>query len=300
MLLITMKRYCSPLMALQIAGGLCLALAIGPTARAGEAPPPAGLTLYLGFDQADAGGVVADKSDLKNKARVTDAKWTSSGRKAGGYELPAGGACIEVQNTTALNPKQGTVALWFKASKPDSAQRVILNKGRGRGYNLSIAGQPKEGEASGKLVATVNGRFQVTSDAAVADGGWHHAAMTCDGKEIKLYIDGQAQKTVTPCPEEMGSSGDPLIIGLPKSKGAQDKVQGLVGFVDEVMLFNRALSEEEVKGLTAVSSAGGPGRPRFTKQQVAGRLRQLKLLYEEGLLTESFYQDRVKECEVSE
>lgn len=35
----------------------------------------------------------------------------------------------------------------------------------------------------------------------------------------------------------------------------------------------------------------------FTKQQVNGRLRQLKLLFEEGLLTEPFYQEKVLECE---
>ena len=42
------------------------------------------------------------------------------------------------------------------------------------------------------------------------------------------------------------------------------------------------------------------GKPKFTKQQVAGRLRQLKLLFEEGLLTEDFYDRRVAECEASQ
>ena len=35
----------------------------------------------------------------------------------------------------------------------------------------------------------------------------------------------------------------------------------------------------------------------FTKQQIAGRLRQLKLLYEDGLLTDAFYNAKVTECE---
>ena len=39
------------------------------------------------------------------------------------------------------------------------------------------------------------------------------------------------------------------------------------------------------------------GKPKFTKQQVAGRLRQLKLLFEDGLLTEDFYDRKVAECE---
>ena len=40
-------------------------------------------------------------------------------------------------------------------------------------------------------------------------------------------------------------------------------------------------------------------KPKFTKQQVAGRLRQLKRLFEDGLLTEDFYARKVAECEAA-
>ena len=49
---------------------------------------------------------------------------------------------------------------------------------------------------------------------------------------------------------------------------------------------------------TEVGSTNAPVRkPQFTKQQVAGRLRQLKQLYEDGLLTDDFYDEKVTECE---
>lgn len=38
-------------------------------------------------------------------------------------------------------------------------------------------------------------------------------------------------------------------------------------------------------------------KPKFSPQQIAGRLRQLKLLYEEDLLTDTFYDKKVTECE---
>jgi hypothetical protein len=51
----------------------------------------------------------------------------------------------------------------------------------------------------------------------------------------------------------------------------------------------------------AVASADtSANKPKFTKQQVAARLRQLKLLYEEGLLTEDFYDEKVAECETAQ
>jgi hypothetical protein len=38
-------------------------------------------------------------------------------------------------------------------------------------------------------------------------------------------------------------------------------------------------------------------KPKFTKQQVSRRVRELKLLYEEGLLTDGFYDTKITECE---
>ena len=46
--------------------------------------------------------------------------------------------------------------------------------------------------------------------------------------------------------------------------------------------------------------AAAAAKPKFTKQQIAGRLRQLKLLDEEGLLTDDFYDQKVTECETGQ
>jgi len=51
----------------------------------------------------------------------------------------------------------------------------------------------------------------------------------------------------------------------------------------------------------AVASAGQePKKQTFSKQQIAGRLRQLKALFEEGLLTDEFYATRVAECNAAQ
>ncbi|MBN2506490.1 MAG: hypothetical protein JXQ71_07335 [Verrucomicrobia bacterium] len=41
---------------------------------------------------------------------------------------------------------------------------------------------------------------------------------------------------------------------------------------------------------------GTAAKPKFTAQQIAGRLRQLKLLFDEGVLTDAFYNAKVAEC----
>ncbi|MEA1950109.1 MAG: hypothetical protein U9N87_01905, partial [Planctomycetota bacterium] len=56
--------------------------------------------------------------------------------------------------------------------------------------------------------------------------------------------------------------------------------------------------KKPVKKTPPAASASPPaGKPKFTKRQVAGRLRQLKNLYEEWLLTDDFYNRKVAECE---
>lgn len=47
----------------------------------------------------------------------------------------------------------------------------------------------------------------------------------------------------------------------------------------------------------AVSADGTAAKPKFTKQQVEWRIRQIKLLFEEGLLTETFNDRKIAECE---
>ena len=46
--------------------------------------------------------------------------------------------------------------------------------------------------------------------------------------------------------------------------------------------------------------AAPAAKPTFSKSQVASRLRQIKALYEEGLLTDAFYDLKVAECEAAQ
>ncbi|MCY2986574.1 MAG: hypothetical protein NTY19_01710 [Planctomycetota bacterium] len=53
-----------------------------------------------------------------------------------------------------------------------------------------------------------------------------------------------------------------------------------------------------VEAKAPVTTAGpSAAKPQFTQKQVAGRLRQLKILYGEGLLSDDFYDRQVAECE---
>ena len=60
----------------------------------------------------------------------------------------------------------------------------------------------------------------------------------------------------------------------------------------------RQPTEVETKP-TVASADSETNKPKFTKQQVAGLLRQLKRLYEDDLLTDAFYDQKIAECEAA-
>ncbi|MCX7886959.1 MAG: hypothetical protein N3B01_06870 [Verrucomicrobiae bacterium] len=50
----------------------------------------------------------------------------------------------------------------------------------------------------------------------------------------------------------------------------------------------------------AITAASTEGKSKFTKSQVAGRLRQLRRLYDDGYFTDEFYLAKVAECETGQ
>jgi hypothetical protein len=293
-----MKRDRFSVVAVWAAAIVCLAAIAGFSASAAE--PPKGLVLHFSFDQAGVGGVVADRSGQNNNGRASDAQWTSAGKQGGGCEFAPIGGHIRVANNASLNVKQATFAAWFKTSKSDATWRPILDKRSERGYALGIGGDAQDLPSRGKLAFAINGGTPCLSDNAVADGAWHHAAATFDGENLRLYVDGQPQKQVIPRHAEIAANADDLIIGVNDSNPSpQEKGRSFDGLIDDVMIFNRALSADEIKAMVAAVDPSA-GKPKFTKQQVAGRLRQLKLLFKEGLLTKDFYDRKVEECEAAQ
>jgi hypothetical protein len=273
--------------------GLWLATAAATGATAAE--PPRGLVLHYSFDQPAASGLVVDRSGLDNNGRASGVQFIAAGKKEGGCELSPDGT-IQVAGSPSASVKQATFALWLKTSRSDTTRQCILGVRSGQGYALEILGGAPAERSRGRLAFSLGGK-SCLSDLAVTDGNWHHVAAAFDGNLLRMYVDGQPQNQVTLCRTEVAALLNDLAIGAGRSgPPAKEKAQGLGGVLDELMIFNRALSMEEIRGLVSAVDASSL-KPRFTRQQVAARLRELRMLYEEGLLTEDFYARKVAECE---
>ena len=276
---------------LAAAAGLSLALGTGTCHAATNTW--AGLVLHFNLDEIHSGAVV-DLVTSNAIGRVTNAHVALQGKLGGACEFAYKNSFIQVADSPALNPKKVTVALWFKTGKDAWATRYLLEKGAERGYALSIVGGGKENARKGKLRAAVNGR-ECLSDATVTNDQWHHAAATYDGQTLKLYVDGVLQKQTVSASGEIAPNSHDLTLGMNRSSpSGSEKEISFEGAIDEVTLFKRALDDAEInKVMSAV-------KPKFTKQQVARRLVELKELLDRGLILQDFYDRKVEECEVVE
>ena len=260
------------------------ALAMAMAAGLASAAMPDGLALRFSCDDLrNNGTLLPDTTGSNNNGRATGVRVTS-GRLNGCCEFTGQDSRVRVPSSASLESGQVTFCLWVRAAKAEPPDRTLVEKqAADAGYALRLV---TDAAHKGKLRATVGGA-ECLSDAPVADNAWHHAAVTYDGATVNLYMDGALQKQAAAGRGGAVAKGAELTLGIGKAGTASFE-----GMLDEVLVFNRALTEAEVKDAITAS------KPTFSRQQMERRLKELKELYDRGLLTQEFYDRKVKECEV--
>lgn len=277
-----------------VGAGLAAGLLLVLGGNAGAAEFPQGLMLHFSFDEAPSGGVISDRSGRGHDGRVRGATWTATGKRGGGCTFASSNACITVSNVPALRLKQGTYATWLQTPASNTATRTIFDRARDPRCVLEIVGHAPESKAQGRLRALVAGQTCL-SGTNVTDGAWHHAAVTFDGKTLKLYVDGSLQPPATARDEETPAADGDVVIGMNRTgTAAGQESRPFNGTLDDVMIFNHMLTEAEVGAVIASV------KPKFTPEQVSRRVAELKELLDSGLILKDFYDRKVKECETGQ
>jgi len=272
-----------------------------------------GLVLYYDFKAEPVGGKIPDLSGHGNDGQANGVQWTAEGHQGGAASFGMTGSYIRVPNNDSLNPSNLTLAAWIKTSNQGDTWRRIFDKSFTNGYSLSIGGGHTPGNRSlNRAVVEIGGRDNhnkggAGSDGPVTDGRWHHLAVTYNGEELHLYVDGWPQQRVARWEGRIPANSYDLTLGMnlvnpnPKFNEVGASFDGLM---DDVMIFSRALSDDEVQAL--FKSQGGvlgpkpaPPSPPPTgtpaKPSAADRLKQLKSLYDQGLINKDDYDRKSKE-----
>jgi hypothetical protein len=104
----------------------------------------------------------------------------------------------------------------------------------------------------------------VSKPYTLSNNTWYHVAATYSAGTVKLFINGALQTTGTVANAELRSSAEPLYIGARYLPEADNAHYPFLGKIDEVRVYNRALSESEIQQLYQVSGivdSDGDGMP---------------------------------------
>jgi hypothetical protein len=209
------------------------------TRRVTPSPPPADLVGWWTFDEPAETPVAFDASghrlggELLGVARVP-------GIVGGAIEC-AGGVVMVPDDPRLSVPEAITIDCWVKTDVPGQHNRWIVNRVLGGGENTGYRLGLLEGKPCFEVPQTAWSHHLI-APAPLPLGRWVHLAGTFDGQTMRLFVDG-AEVASLARPGLIQRSHFDLTIGG-YALGSQANFQGLV---DEVRLFSRALTAEEIR-----------------------------------------------------
>ena len=211
------------------------------------------------FDKEDK-EVVKDSSENGYHGEfVGNVKWVE-GKYGGGLEFPGvAGNIVKVPHNEGLNLTTFTITYWCKMGETGGWQ-IPVAKGNGASRNFDFQIPAGGGTVS---IFFSQGAIQFKGASAktvITDEEWHHVASTYDQETLKIYVDGVME----------GSGkykGAPDHVDAPLTLGNMQDAHPMLGVLDEVGIFNEALSEDDINtimisglertvGLTPVFPAG--------------------------------------------
>ncbi len=215
-----------------------------------------GLVLHYSFDK-DEGEKVTDKSEKENHGKVQGTKWVDNarGRKNGAYAFDGEGAYISIGNMGPASDK-GTIMFWMYPAEIVNYRNPFTT--RRHGGNVGFRFEENAAGNFGAVVGNDSGAYDGhTYTSALAAGTWYHVVLVWDKTKSKItgYLNGSL---VFDDPNTLwATSFDDVSVGTgySSSGGRQWK-----GGIDELMIFNRALTEQEVKQLYKIQ--GGTASPK--------------------------------------
>jgi Concanavalin A-like lectin/glucanases superfamily len=202
------------------------------------------------FD-AGEGSTLEDVTGNEHDGTIEGPEWTDRGKY--GNALSFNGEsedCVTVPDESgALQlTEELTLEAWVKPSGPTENDPIIFKEALGiggqPGYAMGI-GVTSSGKPEG-VIGEEGESENVEAPGKIDSNVWTHLAFTYDGAHMRLYVNGSLVATQAQADAPLAAPGD-LKIGC----SAWWWEEGFDGRIDEVRIYDRALSAGEIGGDSA-------------------------------------------------
>jgi hypothetical protein len=206
--------------------GSCQSVDVNPTA------------LYH-FDEGN-GTTTADSSGYGSDGTIYGATWTND--SVSGYALEFDGVNDYVEiGTNNWNANQGSIELWAKIDSFGADHQYLFGHTTTPAFANRI--QLYTNDTDGWLdLGLGDNHTRATNIEDLDLGTWYHIALTWDGTNYNVFVNGTSKAngsytglTTIASIADIGNDGNPSV-----------RDEAFNGIIDEVRIYNRALSKEEI------------------------------------------------------
>ena len=203
-------------------------------------PGTTNLVGYWTFDEG-TGTTAADSSGKKNNGTITGAQWVA-GKVGGALSFDGVDDFVDLGNPPNLpsGASARSICAWAMTNTLSTGWKVVV------GYGSPAASQAFGFAQNGGVLSGFGFGNDLLVNNFWQTGLWYHLCLTYDGTTATLYADGV----------QLLSGAKALNLVLSRARiGRQvnDAAEFWNGLIDDVRLYDRALTQEEVAGLAGVT-----------------------------------------------
>jgi hypothetical protein len=218
---------------------------------------PSGLVAAWGFEEG-AGTTTTDVSGSNLIGTISGASWSAAGRFGNALSFDGVNDWVTVADNNVLDLTTGmTIEAWVNPTINNGWETILMKETTGElayalysDNNGNDSGGPRRPAVWIRQGGTSYGTAG-TSQTPV--GNWTHIAATYDGSVLRIYENGLLANSLS----RIGSinvTGSPLRMG-----GNSVWSEWFNGLIDEVRIYNRALSAAEIQSDMNTPIGGGGG-----------------------------------------
>ena len=211
------------------------------------------LVLFMNFDNRSALGendtIVKDLSISYNNGSCVAAtcpSWASDGKYNGDFVFDLNKDFISIPDADSLDTNATTISLWIKPEATSTAVDVLSKFGTSpnKSYSLYFTACKPLFYITSNGTGSAGDVLILNSNTVINDNAWHNVVFTYNLTNASLYVDNVLKAT------SLWAKGiNPSPSNIEIAKGTSIQYKYFNGSIDDLMIFNRSLTQAEITDL---------------------------------------------------